>query len=83
MMVTNEQPLTERIVVSRNFCHGKPRIAGTRIMVYLILDLLAAGKSINEITSQDYYPDITAEDVLACVAYASRVVQNETIIPTA
>lgn len=82
-MPANEQPLSERIVVSQNVLHGKPRIAGTRIMVYQILDLLAAGKSIAEITSDDYFPDITAEDVLACIAYASRVVQNDLIIPTA
>jgi uncharacterized protein (DUF433 family) len=62
-MVANEQPLTERIVVSRDVCHGKPRIAGTRIMVHQILDLIAAGKSIAEITSEDYFPDITREDV--------------------
>ncbi len=64
-----EQSLNARIVVSRNICHGKPRIAGTRIMVYQILDLLAAGKTIAEITT-DYFPDITAEDVLACIEYA-------------
>ena len=77
-----EQPLTERIVVSRDVCHGKPRIAGTRIMVHQILDLIAAGKPISEITSDDYFPDITREDVLACVAYASQVIQHDTIIPT-
>jgi uncharacterized protein (DUF433 family) len=63
----NDQKLTERIVVSREVCHGKPRVAGTRIMVHQILELLAAGKSIAEITSDDYYPDLTAADVLACV----------------
>ncbi|MBN1564158.1 MAG: DUF433 domain-containing protein [Anaerolineae bacterium] len=66
--------LTPRIVVSRDVCHGKPRIAGSRIMVQTILGLLAAGKSIVEITSDDYYPEITAEDVLACVAYAAQIV---------
>lgn len=68
-----EHQLAQRIVVSRDVCHGKPRIKGTRIMVYQILDLLAAGRTIEEITSEDYYPEVTAADVLACVAYASRV----------
>ncbi|NWF67650.1 MAG: DUF433 domain-containing protein [Chloroflexi bacterium] len=77
-----DYPLMGRIVVSREVCHGKPRIVGTRIMVYQVLNLLAAGKTIAEIISEDYYPDISAEDVLACIAYASRVVQNEEIIPT-
>lgn len=77
----NDQTLMERIVVSRDVCHGKPRVAGTRIMVYQILDLVAAGKSVAEITSDDYYPDLTSADILACVAYASRVVRDEEIIP--
>lgn len=80
--VMTEYPLSERIVVSRHVVHGKPRIAGTRIMVYQILDLLAAGKAISEIISDDYFPDITAEDVFACIAYASSVVQNDEIVPT-
>ena len=62
--------LNSRIVATPNIVHGKPRIAGTRIMVYLILDLLASGKTIEEIISDDYYPDITREDVLACIEYA-------------
>ena len=37
--------LLDRIVVSRDVVHGKPRIAGTRVMVYQVLDLLAAGKT--------------------------------------
>lgn len=36
-----------RIVVARAVCHGKPRVAGTRIMVYQVLDLLVGGKSID------------------------------------
>jgi uncharacterized protein (DUF433 family) len=44
--------------------------------VHLVLELLAAGKSIAEIISQDYYPDLTAEDVLACFAYAGLVVKQ-------
>jgi uncharacterized protein (DUF433 family) len=70
-----DYPLMERIVVSCEVVHGKPRIAGTRIMFYQILDLLAAGKTITEITSENYFPDITADDVLACIAYASKIVQ--------
>lgn len=82
-MNSTDQTLTERIVVSREVCHGQPRVVGTRIMVHLVLELLAAGKTIGEITSEDYYPDLTPEDVFACVAYAGQVVKNEFIIPTA
>jgi uncharacterized protein (DUF433 family) len=76
-----DQILSDRIVISRNICHGKPRIAGTRIMVYQILDLLAAGKTVADITSDEYFPDLTAQDVFACVEYASHVVKETTIVP--
>lgn len=65
--VTEEYYPTDRIAVSPNIAHGKPRIKGTRIMVSLILDLLGEGKTIEEILSDDYYPDLTREDVLACI----------------
>ena len=65
-----EQTLSERIVVSRDVAHGKPWIAGTRIMVYQVLDLLAAGKTPAEITSDDYFPDLTVDDIRACIAYS-------------
>jgi uncharacterized protein (DUF433 family) len=71
--------LSERILVSRDILHGKPRIAGSRILVSQILDLLAAGKPISEIISDDYFPTLTVEDVLASVAYASSLVKQETI----
>jgi uncharacterized protein (DUF433 family) len=76
-----EQYLMDRIVVSQSICHGKPRIAGTRVMVYLVLDLLAVGKTIEEITGDEYYPELTEDDVFACIAYASRVVQNDEFVP--
>lgn len=70
-MANEEIYLNPRIVVSRTVCHEKPRIAGTRIMVCLILDLLAGGKSFDEIIT-DYYPDITTDDIRACLEYANR-----------
>ena len=82
-MPTHSQALLDRIVVSRDVCHGKPRIAGTRIMVHRVLDLLAAGTTIPEITSEDYYPELTPEDVLACLRYANRIIEDDTIVPTA
>jgi uncharacterized protein (DUF433 family) len=81
-MAGQEHPLAPRIVVSRDVCHGKPRIAGTRVMVHQVLGLLAAGKTIVEITSGDYFPDLTSDDVLACLSYAGRVIEHDTVIPT-
>jgi uncharacterized protein (DUF433 family) len=78
-----EQTLLDRIVVSREVAHGKPRVAGTRVMVYQVLDLLAAGKSPTDIIGDDYFPDLTEEDVRACILYASHVIGDERIVPTA
>ena len=74
--------LNEHIAQCDGIVHGNPRIAHTRIMVHTILDLLAEGVTIDEIISEVYYPDITREDVQACIAYASQVLQQEAIRPT-
>lgn len=71
----------QRIVAERDVCHGKPRVVGTRIMVYQVLDLLAGGKSIDEIMSDDYFPELTVEDIFACLRYASQVIRTEEIVP--
>ena len=76
-----DQTISERIVVSRDVMHGKPRVAGTRITVVQVLDLLAAGKTPAEIISEDYYPDLTEADVRACVAYASQMIRDDRIVP--
>lgn len=57
----------ERISVDPKICHGKPCIKGTRIAVHIILDLLAAGETVDGILQ--IYPHITKEDVLACFKY--------------
>ncbi len=66
------------ISVNPDVCHGKPCLRGTRIMVAQILDLLEAGKSFSEIIS-DYFPDITEDDIKACLHFAKRLVENEEI----
>lgn len=48
---------------------GKPCIRETRITVYDVLDLLAAGMSEAQIV-QDY-PELTGEDIRACLAFAA------------
>jgi len=47
---------------------GKPRVTGTRIPVSLILGYLASGSSPDEIIEE--FPDLTAEDISACLVYA-------------
>jgi len=48
---------------------GKPCIRGLRITVYDVLDYLASGMTEEEIL-QDF-PDLTAEDIKACLAFAT------------
>ena len=56
---------------------GKPVIKGTRIPVYLILELLGAGLSIEDILKE--YPELTKEDVLDAIRFASKLAKVEII----
>ena len=67
--------LIERIVCDPKICSGKPCIKGTRIPVHIILDLLAAGESFERIKKA--YPNITDEDIRACLNYASVLADEE------
>lgn len=71
--------LHERISINPKICHGEPCIKGTRIMVTNILAAIAEGLPMPEIL-QDF-PGITAEDVLACVAFANDVIQERKWYP--
>lgn len=76
------QELLQRISIDPEICFGKPCIRGHRIWVSLVLDLLAAGTSIEEILDQ--YPGVTREDVLACIAYGSEMSRERYVdIPVA
>ncbi len=61
--------LLTRISVDPAVCFGKPCIRGHRIWVSLVLDLLAAGSTVDEIL--DDYPDIEEADIRACIAYGA------------
>jgi uncharacterized protein (DUF433 family) len=65
----------ERIVSDQNICSGKACIKGTRIPVHIILDLLAAGESFEGITRA--YPNVSVEDIKACLNYASVLADEE------
>lgn len=68
----------ERISVNPSICHGKACITGTRVMVSVILDNLAAGASPDEMVVD--YPSISVEDIQAAVSYAAELA-NERIFP--
>ena len=48
---------------------GKPCIRGTRMTVYDVLEYLASGMTEQEIL--DDFPDLTSEDIKACLAFAA------------
>ena len=66
------------ITVDPDICHGEACIKGTRIMVSVILDNLAAGLSPDEITSS--YGALTPEAVRAAIAYAAEL-SHERVLP--
>lgn len=70
----------ERIVIDPLICHGKACIKGTRVMVSVILDNLAAGISQEEIFKS--YPSLTPADIQAAIAYAAELAR-ERLVPMA
>jgi len=70
-----------RISVDPAVCHGQACIAGTRVLVSVILDNVAAGLEFSEIIGS--YPSIEHEDILAAIAYAAEVMRERQIgLPT-
>jgi uncharacterized protein (DUF433 family) len=61
----------DRISVDPKICHGKACIKGTRIMVSVILDNLAAGETAERILAS--YPSLRPEDIHAALMYASEL----------
>lgn len=67
--------MMERIEMNPNILSGKPVIKGTRIPVYLILDMIAEGLTINDLLQE--YPELEEEDIKAAIKYASRLLSKE------
>lgn len=63
-----------RIIRNPKILAGKPIVAGTRIPVSLILNLLAHGQTIKEIIND--YPDLAEEDIKAVFEYAQKAVEK-------
>ena len=71
----------DRIKVDPSISGGKPCIRGTRIMVKNILGMLAGGYTIDRIVQA--YPELTREDVVDAIEYASQVIDEEKVIERA
>ena len=67
-----------RISVDPASCGGRPVVAGTRLRVTDVLDMLAGGASEAEIVTD--YPYVSAADVRACLAYAASMADHPIVI---
>jgi uncharacterized protein (DUF433 family) len=76
-VITLEE-LFERITVDPDILVGKPVIKGTRIPVYLIVELVANGMSVKEILKE--YPRLKEDDIKSALLYASKLVESEVIV---
>ncbi|MBL9154918.1 MAG: DUF433 domain-containing protein [Verrucomicrobiales bacterium] len=66
--------MDDRIEIDPQICNGRPIVRGTRITVQTVMEFLGAGDSVEDVL--DEYPSLTREDVLACMAWASRLMGN-------
>jgi uncharacterized protein (DUF433 family) len=70
--------LAERITVDPEQCGGRPCVRGMRIRVSDVVDLFAAGLTAKEIL--DEMPDLEAEDLQACLRFASRYLDHPVLV---
>lgn len=73
--------MLQRISLNPKVMVGKPVIAGTRLTVEYILNLLAHGQTQDQIIEE--YPGLTQDDIQACLLFASRAMQDTTFMPLA
>jgi uncharacterized protein (DUF433 family) len=60
---------------------GKPCVKGTRIPVYLLLEKMAAGETSEHLLAA--YPQLTIEDLRACIEYAAALAADEVVLTEA
>ena len=65
------------ITVDPTICHGRACIKGTRIMVSVVLDNLAAGLKVEEIVRS--YPSLTPEAIQGAIAYAAELTRERIV----
>jgi len=68
----------DRITVDPGICHGQACFKGTRVMVSVVLDNLAAGIAIDELLKS--YPSLTPDDVQAAMSYAAELARERYVV---
>lgn len=71
------QELIKRITLNPEVCFGKPTVRNMRYSVEMILDLLSAGMTNQELLED--YPALEEDDIKACLLFASRLVKVNSI----
>ena len=74
--------LHQYIEVNPRVCHGQPVFKDTRIMTYLVLELLEAGVEVKEILTR-YYPRLTKKHIQAALHYAAELMKSGESVPFA
>lgn len=72
-----KEQLLKRITLNPEVCFGKPTIRNSRYSVEMLLDLMSAGMTFDEILED--YPALEREDLQACLAFAGKLVQVNSI----
>lgn len=71
----NHINIANYITANPRVCHGKPCFKGTRIMVYLVLEMLAAGEKPEQII-KEAYPQLTKKHIEAALVFAARSIER-------
>ncbi len=66
-----------RITINPDICHGKPTVRGLRYPVEQLVELMASGMTMEEVLND--YPDLEKNDLLACLLYASKLLQIKSL----
>lgn len=72
-----KEEIANRIITDPDIMVGKPIVKGTRLTVELILRLLTQGQTTEEILKN--YPHLAKKDILACIGYATDLVEEEKV----
>ena len=71
------EELLKRITINPKVSFGKPTIRNMRYPVEVMLDLLAAGMTTEEVPED--YPDLEKEDLQACILFANETIRVKSI----
>ena len=71
--------MRDLVVSNPNVMMGKPVIRGTRITIEQILEKLAAGETVDDITAA--HPRLTRDAVLAAIEFGARALRADVIYP--